>query len=116
MDALRRAQALLLYSSMILIAIGVVMIYSASAIYAYDQMKDSAYFLERHVIYLALGIFAALFASSMDLEKFRRHSKKILVFALVLMVAVLIPHVGHSTGGARRWFKLLGFSVSRPNF
>ena len=35
---------------------------------------------------------------------------------LALMVLVLIPHVGAQAGGARRWFKLLGFSFSRRSF
>lgn len=110
MEPLLRARKLLLGSAVILIAVGLVMIYSASAIYAHDQMKDSAYFLKRHIIYLMLGGVLAYWASFVDYESLRKYSKPIMGAALLLLVLVLIPHVGSSAGGARRWFKLLGFS------
>ena len=116
MDPLRRARVLVFGSTAILIAIGIVMIYSASAIYAFEKMKDSAYFLKRHLVYLALGAFLAVTAAKVDYQKLRRFAKPILISALVLLVLVLVPHVGHSTGGARRWFKFLGFSFQPSEY
>ena len=116
METLRKARLLIFGSAAILMAIGVVMIYSASAIYALDTMGDSAYFLKRHLVYLAAGIFLAVRASTLDLQAMRRHAQPVLIGSLVLLVLVLIPHVGHSTGGARRWFKLLGFSFQPSEF
>jgi len=116
MEALRKARTLLFGSAMILVAIGVVMIYSASAIYALDKMKDTAYFLKRHLAYLAAGALLTWIFSSLDYKKLRKRSKSILIVALVLLVLVLIPHIGHSTGGARRWFKFLGFSFQPSEF
>ena len=107
---------LLFGSATILMAIGIVMIYSASAIYAYDRFGDSAYFFKRHVVYVFFGVLLALYTYSMDITKLRSHSKRILMALLVMMVLVLIPHVGHSTGGARRWFKVLGFSFQPSEF
>lgn len=101
---------------MILTAIGIVMIYSASAIYANEQMKDSAYFLKRHLVYLSIGAVLAYLASAINYRLLRKHAKKILGFVMVLMVLVLIPHVGHASGGARRWFKVLGFSFQPSEF
>ena len=40
----------------ILVAIGIVMIYSSSSIYALDKMGDSAYFLKRHLVYVFAGL------------------------------------------------------------
>ena len=116
MKALRRARALLFGSAGILSAIGIVMIYSASAIYAYDQKGDSAYFLKRHALYVLIGAALGAAAFTVDMTQLRRYSKRILVTMLVLMVLVLIPHVGTSMGGARRWFKLLGFSFQPSEF
>ena len=110
MEALKKARELLLGSVITLIAIGVVMIYSASAIYAYDTMNDSAYFLKRHLIYLSVGAVLAWFGASIHTKNLRRHAKPILFCTVLLLVLVLVPHVGHSTGGARRWFKFFGFS------
>ena len=116
MNALRRARALLFGSAAILIAVGIVMIYSASAIYAYDQYGDSAYFFKRHVVYVFFGALLGLFAYSTDMERLRKHAKQILTVMLVLMVFVLVPHVGHAMGGARRWFKIFGFSFQPSEF
>lgn len=110
MDTLSRARSLLLGSSVILIAIGIVMIYSASAIYAFDTMKDSSYFLVRHLVYLALGIVLFNLALKFNYIAFRKHAKTALIVVVVLLVLVLIPHIGSSAGGARRWFKIAGFS------
>ncbi len=116
MDPLTRARSLLFGSASILIAIGIVMIYSASAIYALDTMKDPNYFLVRHLVYLGIGSLIAWLASRINYQALRRHSKNILIAVIVLMVLVLIPHIGSSAGGARRWFKFMGFSVQPSEF
>ena len=116
MEPLTRARSLLFGSALILTAVGVVMIYSASAIYALDVMKDPNYFLLRHLVYLGLGCALAWLASRVNYQVLRKHSKNMLIVVMVLLVLVLIPHVGSSAGGARRWFKLLGFSVQPSEF
>lgn len=116
MEPLRKARELLFGSTMILISIGVVMIYSASAIYANEQMKDSAYFLKRQLVYLSIGAVLAYLASAVNYRAMRRHAKKILGLVILMLVIVLVPHIGHSSGGARRWFKILGFSFQPSEF
>ncbi len=116
MEALKRVRTLLFGAAMILVCLGIVMIYSASAIYAYENMGDSMYFLKRHLIYLAVGFGLAYAAARVSCTKLRRHVKPILGVALVLLVLVLIPHVGHATGGARRWFKIGPLSVQPSEF
>lgn len=88
-----------------LVCIGVVMIYSASAIYAYNSVGDSAYFLKRHLLYLVIGIVMMLAAMAVDLGRLQKLSKPMMLFSLFLLVLVLIPHIGRETAGARRWFK-----------
>ena len=91
---------------MILISIGIVMIYSTSAIYANDRMHDSLYFIKRHLVYLLAGIFMMLAAMAVNMQTLKRLSKPIMVFSIMLLVLVLIPHIGRETSGARRWFKI----------
>ena len=90
----------------ILIAIGIVMIYSTSAIYANEKMHDSLYFLKRHLIYLAAGFFMMLLAMSVNMQTLKKYSKQIMAVSIVLLILVLIPHIGRETAGARRWFKI----------
>ena len=103
---MRSARASLFMIVTVLIAIGIVMIYSASAIYANDRMHDSLYFLKRHLFYLAAGIFMMLAAMAVNIQRLRKFAKPIMAFSILLLLLVLIPHVGRVTAGARRWFRI----------
>ncbi|PIU41606.1 MAG: putative lipid II flippase FtsW [Candidatus Omnitrophica bacterium CG07_land_8_20_14_0_80_42_15] len=88
----------------ILIAIGIVMIYSASAIYAYERLKDSLFYLKRHLLFLLIGIPPTIFVMSIDYAYFKKYARLLLLISFILLVAVLIPGLGYQAGGARRWF------------
>lgn len=90
----------------VLVGVGVVMIYSASAIYAYSNMGDSLYYLKRHLIYLVMGLILMFIAMSVDLKHVKRFSKPMLGVSIILLILVLIPHIGKEISGAKRWFKL----------
>jgi cell division protein FtsW len=89
-----------------LVSVGVVMIYSASAIYAHGSMGDSTYFLKRHLLYLLIGIALMLAAMAVDMNRLKRWAKPMLMAAVALLVLVLIPHIGREASGARRWFRI----------
>lgn len=86
-----------------LIGIGVVMVYSASAIVAQDRFGDSAFFLKRQALWVGLGTAALLVAQRLHYERLRRWTPLVLVLSLAALVLVLIPGVGRVAGGARRW-------------
>jgi len=89
-----------------LLMIGVVMIYSSSAIYAYEKFNDSTFFITRHLIFLLLGFIAMISAMSVNLESLRGISKALLLLSIFLLMLVLLPGIGISVGGARRWFRM----------
>jgi cell division protein FtsW len=93
-----------------LLAVGTVMIYSASSAFAFENYGSSAYFLKRHVVFLFIGLIAAVFCMSFDYGKLKNFSKPFLVFAIFLLVAVFLPGVGRSAGGARRWISVCGIN------
>ena len=101
---------------MVLVAIGIVMIYSASAIYANDRMQDSLYFIKRHLIYLLAGIFMMLVAMAVDIQTLKKYAKPLMAFSALLLVLVLIPHIGKETSGARRWFKIVPLNFQPSEF
>ena len=90
----------------VLVGVGIVMIYSASAIYAYSNMHDSLYFLKRHLIYLAAGLVLMFIAMSVDLKRIKELSKPMMLVSILLLVLVLVPHISKEISGAKRWFKL----------
>ncbi len=98
----------------ILVSIGVVMIYSTSAIYAYEKMGDSLYFLKRHLIYLTIGLCMMLVMMGISINTLKKMSKPVMVLSAAVLVLVLIPHIGSQTAGARRWFKF-GFINFQPS-
>lgn len=99
-----------------MICVGIVMIYSASAIYAFEYYGDSAYFLKRHLLYLLIGGMLAFFAMTFDYGKLRKFAKPILFVSLLCLLAVLVPGIGKQTSGARRWFKLWIFTIQPAEF
>ena len=89
----------------VLVGIGIVMIYSASAIYAYSNMHDSLYYIKRHLIYLVIGLVMMFVAMSVDLKHAKAWAKPIMLISTSLLILVLIPHIGKEISGAKRWFK-----------
>lgn len=99
----------LLWVVVALLAWGLVMVYSAS-IAMPDNPRFARYahthFLTRHMISLVIGFIAALLAFQVPLAKWERWAPWLFVVSLVLLIAVLIPHVGKGVNGARRWIAL----------
>ena len=106
---MRKTRISLFVITVLLISIGIVMIYSSSAVYAYERFGESFYFLERHLLYLTIGFFATLAVMGVDYRTIRKYNKLILLVSLVLLVLVLIPALSREAGGARRWLRFWKF-------
>jgi cell division protein FtsW len=98
----------------VLICVGIVMIYSASSIYAWERYRDGFFFLKRHVSFLGIGLLLAFLAMLIDYKTLKKISKPLVVVSLLLLVLVLIPGIGREVAGAKRWFrfKFLSFQPS----
>ena len=106
----------MLIEVMLLISVGTIFIYSASAIYAWKNIGDSLYFLKKHVIFILIGVVLMAIAMAIDLKRLERYAKPIIICAIVLLVLVLIPGIGKEISGARRWFRLFGWSFQPSEF
>lgn len=87
------------------------MIYSTSAIYAKETYGDVAFFLKRHLVYLFLGLLVSGWILTLDPVAIRRWAKPLMGIVLLLLLAVLVPGLGHKVSGARRWFRVGFFSI-----
>jgi cell division protein FtsW len=93
-----------------LIAIGITMIFSSSFVYALEQYNDAYYFLKRHLLFLLVGVIGTACIMAIDYRDLQKIAKPLLMGSIILLVLVLIPGIGKSISGARRWFKIGVFS------
>ncbi len=94
----------------VLVLVGIVMVFSASAVYALEKYDDSYYFLKRQTVWCLLGTVVLLVAKNMDYHKLHQHTYLIMLVAFLLLLAVTFPEISKKVGGARRWLTLNGFS------
>jgi cell division protein FtsW len=101
-----RYDPVLLAAVLVLLMLGVVMVYSASAVYADVRLGDGLFFFKRQLVGAILGVCALLFALHLGHARFGRLAALLLLSVVVLLVALHVPGLGHAAGGARRWLKL----------
>ena len=100
---------LLIWVLAALLALGLVMVYSASISTA-EASKftgyQPAYYLLRQGIFIAVGLLAGLFAFQIPVQTWQNHAPYLFLLGAALLVLVLIPHVGREVNGSRRWLSL----------
>lgn len=111
MSRRRRPDLILLGSILALLTIGIIMVYSSSAVKGYVQYDDPYHFLKMEVIWVGIGLAAMVMAMRLDLQFLRRFAKSALILAIVLLIMVKIPGVGRRVNGADRWIGLGPLSV-----
>ena len=106
-----RDSAVLLVLVLILAAVGLVMLYSATAVVAEKSPKyqDSGHFLKKQLVWTVLGIGAMLAVSPVPYGAWARWRVPILGVTVVLLALVFVPGVGATLNAARRWIRVGGF-------
>ncbi len=94
---------LLFASTILLLVIGVVMVYSASQVTAHERLSDSYYYLKKQLTWASIGIGAMIFAMKLDYWKYKKYAVPFLVLAFGLLIMVLLPGIGKTVKGAQRW-------------
>ncbi len=104
----------LLLTTVLLLAIGLIMVFSASYIVAAERMGDSYYFLKRQALWIAIGLLGLAIISRINYLVLKRFSLLILLLNFVLLVLVFSP-LGTSLGTeAQRWLAL-GPAILQPS-
>ena len=107
----------LFWSVILLLSIGLVMVYSSSIAMAEAEKMTGYrmyYFLQRHAIYLVLGVIAAFVAFQVPIAIWQKFAPALFIIGGFLLVIVLIPGIGREVNGSRRWISL-GFMTMQPS-
>jgi len=109
----------LAWSALLLLAFGLVMVYSASIATAEASAHTGYrawYFLARHAAFLAVGLTAAFVAFQVPVKVWQRGAIWLFIGGALLLVLVLIPGIGKSVNGSKRWLSLLIVNIQPSEF
>ena len=93
-----------------LLALGMTMVLSTSYLYSQERYGDGTYFFRKQLIAMGAGAIALIACSMVPSVLYRRFAYPILALSFVVLLLVLIPGIGVSRGGARRWIMFPGFA------
>jgi cell division protein FtsW len=111
----RRPDYWLMASTIALLVLGTLMVYSASFAVAHNEFNDDAYFLVRQLAWDIIGGLALVLVMRVHYQHWRRWSVPIMLLVIVLLVLVLMPGLGFRSYGAMRWIKLGPFLQVQPS-
>jgi cell division protein FtsW len=97
-----------------LLAIGLVMVYSASIATAEAGRytgHQATYYLVRHSMFMAIGLVVAVIAFQVPTQTWQKYAPMMFMAGVVLLILVLIPGIGKSVNGSRRWISLVVFNM-----
>lgn len=88
-----------------LISIGILMVLSASVAYSAYSYGDEWFIFKRHLIYLVISALGALLVLQIPMQLWYRYAGVLLGGSVLLLIAVLIPGIGHEVNGSSRWLR-----------
>lgn len=112
----RAPDYVLLFSTLFLLFIGLMMVYSASSAWAVYRFEDSFFFVKRQALFAVIGVLVMLFVMKVDYYVWRKWSNIIIIVCFILLIVVLIPGVGLVRGGASSWLGVGAFSIQPSEF
>jgi len=90
----------------LLLALGIVMVLSASAPSALAETGKSYTYFERQLIFAGIGIVVMFAVSIFPYKKLLHYYKLIYIVSVLILLLVLVPGIGRSGGGAQRWIQV----------
>lgn len=105
-----------LFTIIIIIIFGLIMMTSASSIIAYSKFNDTYYFLKNQLISVGIGSIAFWLTSKIDYKHLRKIAFILLLVSLGVLLLVFIPGLGREVNGSRSWINLFGYSLQPAEF
>lgn len=102
--------SVIFYTTMLLVFIGIIMVFSASFVQSSFKHHDAYYFLKRNVVYAILGFISMMIMSNIDYRFWKKNATTIGIVAVILLILVITP-LGIKANGARRWLGVGGLTI-----
>jgi cell division protein FtsW len=109
----------LAWTVLLLLAIGLVMVYSASIATAEASAQTGYrpwYFLARHTAFIVVGLLAGVVAFQVPMKGWRALAPWLFMVGIAMLVVVLIPGIGRTVNGSRRWLSLFVINIQPSEF
>jgi cell division protein FtsW len=107
-------ERILILVTFALLLIGVVMVYSASAVLAARQYGDAALFLKKQILWISIGLLSMMIVSRIPYFYWQAVAFPLVLLTVFLLIAVLIPSLGIEINGSRRWLGM-GLFTMQPS-
>ncbi len=105
----------LLWSVLIILGTGLLMLFSASSVLSYQRFENNYYYFVRQFFFGAVpGLILMYFFSRFDYKNLQRFAPLLVLSGIVMLVAVLMPGIGFEVGGANRWINF-GIFLFQPS-
>lgn len=106
----------ILFTVLVLLALGTIMVFSASSYSAQFYQDNKYHFLIRQLLWGTLGVISMLVFSNIDYHRIAASSPILMVVSTILLTLVLIPGIGSVINESRRWFDLKFTSFQPSEF
>ena len=107
---------ILLFSTIVLILFGVLMVYSSSNVWALYKYNDAYKYVKSQFIFFLFGLFLINIILKVDPLLYEKYANKILLLCFILLILVLIPGIGKVRNGSRSWFGIGSLGIQPSEF
>ena len=113
---MKKVDYLLLIGVITISIFGLIMIYSASYVWAEYKFNDPFKFVKNQGLFFIIGVFLMYMISKIDYKIYKKYSNLLIITSLSLLVLVLIPGIGTVRNGSRSWFGIGSFGIQPSEF
>lgn len=107
---------ILVLSVIVLSIFGIIMIYSASSIWAQYKYNDQFKYIKAQILFFIIGLIIMYILSKIDYKIYEHKANKILLVCFILLILVLIPGIGKLRNGSRSWFGIGSLGIQPSEF
>lgn len=113
---MKKVDYLLLFGIIMISIFGVVMIYSASYVWAEYKFHAPLKFAKTQFLFLVVSYILIFFSLKIPYQKYLSYANLIFFICFILLILVLIPGIGTVRNGSRSWFGIGGFGIQPSEF